>query len=184
MRIFAKSRTISLLVGLILMALVLPGAVSAYTTSSLNAQIVSVTIPSSMNAGQSYPVSVTMKNTGTMPWNEVSQIRLGGVVDAGADAAEFGLIRFTIPYGTSVLPGSQYTFTFTMTAPSTPGYYTPKYMMVWDGHQWFGARAARTILVTSPAEGTTALQSSTAGTTTCDSSGAATAFGPARCSRR
>ena len=65
MKIFAKSRTISLIVGLVLMILVLPGVVSAYTTSSLNAQVVSTSIPSSMNAGQSYPVSITMKNTGS-----------------------------------------------------------------------------------------------------------------------
>ena len=88
MKLFAKSRTISLVFGLILVALILPGVVSAASTSSLNAQLVSNTIPSSMIAGQSYPVSVTMKNTGSMTWNEASMIRLGGVGDGTGDACD------------------------------------------------------------------------------------------------
>ena len=43
-----------------------------------------------MIAGQSYPVSVTMKNTGSMTWNEGSMIRLGASTDGSGDAAKFG----------------------------------------------------------------------------------------------
>jgi PKD repeat protein len=149
MKIFAKSRTISLIVGLVLMILVLPGAVSAYTTSSLNAQVISTTVPSSMNAGQSYPVSITMKNTGTMSWNEESTIQLGGIGGDTGNAAQFGQYRMSIPAGISVDSGDQYRFTFTMTAPATPGNFTPKYRMIYDGYQWFGARVSRTIQVVS-----------------------------------
>ena len=105
-----------------------------------------------------------MKNTGSMTWNEASMIRLGGVGDGTGEAYKFGTSRIGIPAGTSVLPGAQYTFSFTMTAPAKTGYYTPKYKMVWEGHQWFGARVARTIQVVSRPAAVPAAQF-TAGTT-------------------
>ncbi|MFA5332765.1 MAG: PKD domain-containing protein [Methanoregula sp.] len=145
MKLYAKSRTISLIVGLIFLILILPGIASA--ASSPNAQYISDTIPATMNAGQSYTVSVTMKNTGTMTWNEASRIRLGGIGDGTGDAAKFGPARIYLPKGTDVLPGAQYTFTFTMTAPVTAGSYTPKYQMVWELHQWFGTQAPQPIQV-------------------------------------
>ena len=145
--LFSKSRMISLLIGLILFAIVLPGVVSA-ATSSPAAQYISNTIPSTMDPGQSYPVSITMKNTGNIAWDEASMVRLGALDDASGDAARFGLVRIKIPAGTSVSPGSQYTFSFTMKAPSSAGSYTPKYRMVWDGHQWFGSRISKSVTVT------------------------------------
>jgi PKD repeat protein len=151
MKIFAKSRTISLVIGLILLSLTLPGTVSALTTASLNAQVISTTIPSSMNAGQSYAVSVTMKNTGRTTWNTGSAIHLGGIGNDTGVAAQFGPYRIDIPAGINVRPNSQYKFTFTMTAPAAPGYYTPKYEMISDGYGWFGAKAAKTIRVVSNA---------------------------------
>jgi uncharacterized protein affecting Mg2+/Co2+ transport len=122
--------------------------VSVASVPAYNAAVISTSIPSTMVAGQSYTGSVTMENTGTMAWNETSEIRLGGVGDNLGVAWEFGGARYYIPTGTSVAPGQQYTFTFTMTAPTTPGTYTPIYEMVWDGHEWFGAQASTTIQVT------------------------------------
>jgi PKD repeat protein len=142
-KLFSKSRTISLVIGLILVILVLPGAVSA--ASAVSARYVSSSIPSDMTAGQSYTVAVTMKNTGTMTWNEGSMIRLGGIGDGAGDAAKFGTARIKIAPGKSVLPEEQYTFTFTMRAPLTAGSYTPKYRMVWEGHQWFGSRVSKSV---------------------------------------
>jgi PKD repeat protein len=114
-------------------------------SGAVNAQVVATSIPSAMNSGQSYPVSVTMKNTGSMTWNEESMVRLGGVGDGAGDAAKFGSVRMKIPAGTSVSPGSQYTFSFTMTPPAITGSFTPRYQMVWEGHQWFGERAAQPV---------------------------------------
>jgi hypothetical protein len=143
MKIFAKSRTISLIVGLVLLILVLPGIVSAYSTSSLNATVISTTIPSSMTAGQSYLASITMKNTGSMTWNDGSMIRLGGIGDDTGDAAQFGPTRISISAGTNVLSGDQYTFSMKMTAPAISGNYTVKYRMLQEGQEWFGARGAK-----------------------------------------
>ena len=143
---FSKSKTISLIIGLVVVMISLPGVVSAYS-SSPNAQYISDTIPSIMNAGQTYTVSITMKNSGSMTWNEAGKIRLGGIGDGTGDAGKFGSTRIAIPAGTSVKPGAQYTFTFRMTAPLKAGSYTPKYRMVWEEHQWFGAQAPQPIQV-------------------------------------
>jgi len=119
-------------------------AITVGNPTQPNASVVSNTIPATMNHGQSYTVGVVMKNTGTMPWNETSLIRLGGL----DDATRFGSTRITVPTGTTVAPGANYNFTFTMTAPSTAGTYTPQYMMVWDLHQWFGNSVIKNIQVT------------------------------------
>ncbi len=113
----------------------------------VNARMVSATIPATMNAGQSYPVSVTVKNTGSISWNEATMIRLGAVGDRAGVAYKFGPGRIDIPAGTSVSPGSEYTFTFSMTAPATPGTFTPVYQMVWEGEQWFGEQLSTTVTV-------------------------------------
>jgi hypothetical protein len=44
-----------------------------------------------------------------------------------------------IPSGTSVAPQENFSFTFNVTAPTTPGYYNFRWRMVQDGVQWFGA---------------------------------------------
>jgi PKD repeat protein len=109
-----------------------------------------------MNPGEVYSVSVTLKNTGSVTWNEASGIRLGGIGDATGDAAKFSPTRITLPVGTHVYPGAQYTFTFTMTAPATEGSYTPKYRMIWEGYQWFGAQVPQPIQVTNQVIGSAA----------------------------
>ncbi len=154
MQVFAKSRTICLILGLFVLAIVLPGtAAAASATSSWNAQFISDTIPAVMNAGQSYTVSVTMKNTGSHAWSEADLIRLGTVGDSSGDAIKFGPSRIKIPAGTRVLPGARFTFSFTMTAPSTTGSLAPKYQMIRD-HSWFGSRAFQNVFVVKPASGT------------------------------
>ncbi len=90
-----------------------------------------------------------MKNTGSVAWNQAGMIRLGAVGDGSGDAYKFGPVRIDIPAGTSVSPGSQYTFTFTMTAPAAQRSYSPQYGMVWEGHQWFGSQKSQSVRVVS-----------------------------------
>ncbi|MDG6256463.1 MAG: NBR1-Ig-like domain-containing protein, partial [Methanomicrobiaceae archaeon] len=113
-----------------------------------DAAYVSDTIPASMTAGQPYEVQVTMQNTGTNAWSENDFIRLGAVGDGAGDAALFGTTRVAIAQGTTVDPGEQYTFTFTMTAPQTADTYIPQYRMVWEMQQWFGEILAKYVDVT------------------------------------
>jgi hypothetical protein len=96
-----------------------------------------------MEAGKLYNVSVTMKNTGNIPWNESSQIRLG----ATQDASKFGSDRYYIASGVTVPVGGQYTWNFTMTAANTTGNYNLAYRMVWENHVWFGQAAITTVNV-------------------------------------
>ncbi|MDD4409872.1 MAG: hypothetical protein PHW52_04460, partial [Candidatus Pacebacteria bacterium] len=125
---------------------------SATKPISLDAAIVLSTIPVSMEAGKSYSVSVTMKNTGVTPWvggNEgmSNSFALGGVGDGALDSGKFGLSRFYIPAGTTVSTGGQFTFNFTMTAPVTSGSYNPQYRMIQKDVSWFGQTSSPTINV-------------------------------------
>jgi len=105
-----------------------------------NAQFVSQSgPPSTMNLGQQASVSVTMKNTGTTVWTPPSQnpynpFRLGS--QNPQDNTNWGFSR--VDLGGSVAPGSQYTFSFTITAPSTTGVYNFQWRTVQDGVTWFG----------------------------------------------
>ncbi|WP_074368944.1 S8 family serine peptidase, partial [Methanoculleus chikugoensis] len=126
------------------------GRINAYravnsVATVVDAAVVSDTIPTTMTAGQSASVSVTMQNTGTTTWSEGDRIRLGAV----GDAALFGPARVTIPAGVTVAPGASHIFTYTMTAPATAGTYTPQYRMVWELHQWFGETLTKTVQVTA-----------------------------------
>ena len=60
---------------------------------------------------------------------------------------KFDVPRHYLPLGTTVAPGKQYTFAFTMKAPTTTGTYSTGYQMVWEGHQWFGDLNSATINV-------------------------------------
>lgn len=104
-------------------------------------EYVSDTIPATMNAGQSYNVSVTLRNRGVC-WSEGRAFRLG----AAGDSDPFtGTTRHTI--SGSIKPGSTYTFNFTLTAPVQGGTYTTDWQMVRDGVAWFGPTVTKTVTV-------------------------------------
>ncbi|MBP6963901.1 MAG: GerMN domain-containing protein, partial [Armatimonadetes bacterium] len=106
-------------------------------------EFVSDTIPATMTAGQSYSVSITFRNRGVL-WREGRAFRLGAVGDSDPFT---GTTRRTI--SGDVRPGNTYTFTFTMTAPATPGVYTTDWRMVRDGVAWFGATCSKNVTVNS-----------------------------------
>ena len=115
------------------------------TTPVPNAKVVSDTIPAQMEAGHAYNVQVTFENTGTMPWTYQDNTTFG----YSGDAAKFGLAgsNQTIGTGEVIRPGMQETFTFTMTAPGENGTYNPRFQMIWEGHNVFGAIDDKTIAV-------------------------------------
>lgn len=116
----------------------------------LNASIISYNIPSSMVAGQSYTATVTMNNTGNAIWNSTVKIRLGGVGGDQGDAARFGPTLLNITDGVNVAPGQSYTWSFTMTAPTQLGTYTPQYQMTYNDSYWFGEVVSKSITVIMP----------------------------------
>ncbi|NLN76457.1 MAG: hypothetical protein GX139_09105 [Armatimonadetes bacterium] len=113
------------------------------TWGKYSSEFVSDTIPTTMVAGQSYNVSVTMRNRGVC-WMNTYGFKLGAVDGSNPISAA---TRQTIS-GT-VRPGNNYTFNFTMTAPAAGGSYTTKWRMVREGYEWFGATLTKNISVTT-----------------------------------
>lgn len=99
------------------------------------ATFVSQSVPSSMIGGQAYSVSITMNNSGTNTWTNAAGYKLGSQLPQ--NNAYWGTNRKSLP--SSVAPNANVTFSFTVTAPSTPGIYNFQWMMVQDGGvSWFG----------------------------------------------
>jgi len=96
------------------------------------ADFVSQNLPAVLLPGQYVVVSITMQNRGPQLWRAGQSIRLG----AEGDSLTWGVNR--VPVLTDVWPGSQYTFTFPITAPAVPGTYNFQWRMLEEGVQRFG----------------------------------------------
>lgn len=120
-----------------------------------NAQFISwnMGVPPTMTTGGSYPVSITMKNTGTADWLIFSNYKLGS--QSPQDNVTWGLSRvqlFALEPVTAAAPGSNYTFSFTVTAPLQPGTYNFRWRMVQEDIAWFGDFTPLAVItVNSPA---------------------------------
>ncbi len=104
-------------------------------TGTNDAAFVSQSVPTSMTAGQSYSVSVTMRNSGTSTWTTANKYNLGS--QNPQDNKTWGFDRVPLP--ASVAPNTEVTFKFTVTAPATAGTYNFQWRVVQDGVAWFGA---------------------------------------------
>ncbi len=104
-------------------------------------EYVSDTIPSVMQPGQVYSVSITLRNRGVL-WTEAKAIRLGAVGDSDPFTSQT-----RVAISGEVNPGQTYTFTFNLTAPTIEGTYTTDWRMVRDGFTWFGVTHSEQITV-------------------------------------
>ncbi|MBM4152609.1 MAG: PASTA domain-containing protein [Kiritimatiellaceae bacterium] len=107
-----------------------------------NAAFVSQVVPSSMVAGKTTNVTVRMKNTGTTSWTIAEGYKLGS--QNVQDNSTWGFNRVNLPSGTTVAPGQEYSFSFSITAPTTAGTYNFQWKMVDDvtpNQGWFGAQS-------------------------------------------
>ena len=103
-------------------------------------------LPSPMTPGQTASVTVVMKNVGTNTWSAGDPYYLGGDNPLGTSTWA-GLV--TAP--TATASGQTATFTFPVTAPSTPGTYNFQRHMVHGGLAWFGtATTNQSIVVGKP----------------------------------
>jgi hypothetical protein len=93
----------------------------------------SLSVPASMEPGQTYAVSVPMTNTGEETWTPEGQYRLGS--RGPDDNWTWGLSRVELP--ASVPTDGQVTFNFYVTAPSSPGVYNFQWKMLQEGVEWF-----------------------------------------------
>ncbi len=113
-----------------------------------NSQWISQNVPATVTAGQTFPVSVTFKNTGTSTWYSggVNPYRLGS--QNVQDNETWGRLRVELPVS-QVLPNTNVTFNFTATAPSTPGQYNFQWKMVKELVEWFGAIPPNRVITVS-----------------------------------
>ena len=109
-----------------------------------NAAFVSQTVPTTMTAGQQVQVSVTMRNTGTNVWTAAGAYRLGS--KNPTDNATWGTGRVLLGANDSIANNQTKTFTFTVTAPTTPGQYNFQWGMVRDGFVYFGAFSTNVVV--------------------------------------
>jgi hypothetical protein len=116
-----------------------PGQTAAPTVCSYQSSCVSISAPTTVVVGHSFAASVTMKNTGGDTWqgvavNPTNPYRLGS--QDPQDNGTWNISRVDLPTNT-VAPGSQATFNFNPTAPSTPGTYNFDWAMLQEGVAWF-----------------------------------------------
>lgn len=128
--------------------------IASQPASPANAStFVSQSVPTVMNAGQTYSVTVRMKNTGTNTWTLNTQHHLGAL-ESPANAAWVATNHVELPATiSSVAPNAEVSFTFDVTAPSPAGIYHFQWRMLQDGVGWFGDSSPDTsIFVSPPAE--------------------------------
>jgi len=135
----------SILSVLLLSTLLIPLSI-VYADDTNDADFISQSVPSAMVAGQQYQVSVTMENTGTTTWTSATNYKLGAV-HSPADLWNTGRVYLTGE--DSIAPDAQKTFTFTVTAPSTPGNYNFQWRMVEESVEWFGDNSTNVVVTVS-----------------------------------
>ena len=107
-----------------------------------NAAFSSQSVPSTMNPGQSYSVSVTFTNTGTTAWSAGTGFKF--VSQNPANNTTWGLNQIALNKFVNI--GSSYTFLFGVTAPLTPGSYNFQWQMWKDGVGFFGAPSTNVVV--------------------------------------
>lgn len=109
-----------------------------------DAQFVREDAPSYMVAGRAYSVSVTFKNSGNSAWAKEKQFNLGSQNPQDNDL--WGK-RISLAEGETILPGQEKTFTFSVTAPKSPGIFNFQWQMVEEMKQWFGEKSENVPIV-------------------------------------
>lgn len=123
-------------------------SISGAVTPPLDSVVVSQNIPTSMAPDSIQTFEVRMRNTGTTSWPANGDVLLY------SNNSPFTLYNTTtVDVGTLTAQSGEYTFSFAVRAPSTPGSYASSWRMnERGGVGYFGASAdIGTITVTSPA---------------------------------
>jgi hypothetical protein len=115
-------------------------------TPEYDADFVSQTVPGTLVAGGTYTATVVMRNTGTDTWRPGDDDRLGSLNPESNTT--WGAARINLPAGAAIATGQEATFTWTFTAPTTPGTYN----FQWQMRQslidlWFGDKTPNLAIV-------------------------------------
>ena len=98
------------------------------------AAFVSQTVPTNLATGQTFNVSISLRNTGDTTWPAGSSFKLAS--QNPADTVVWGTNRVALPV--TVAPGAVATFTFPLRAPGVIGNYNHQWRMVQEGVGAFG----------------------------------------------
>lgn len=131
-----------------------------------NSSCISHSIPSRMVAGQTYNVTVKMKNTDDVVWSKSKGFNLGAV--GWGDAPKFGTDRAYLADDQPVGFGKTAEFNFSLAAPSYSGRFNVQFRMVQEGVNWFGSVCMREVeVVESPESGEAEQQAITSAAAVC-----------------
>jgi len=91
-----------------------------------------------VDPGESFDVTISVRNNGDAIWRRIHQVRLGLLT--WNDTIGVGDLRRDLDSGESVASGATRSWTVSLTAPTTPGTYWQGWQMLReDGHVgWFG----------------------------------------------
>jgi subtilisin family serine protease len=101
---------------------------------SNQSEFVSQTVPTTMTAGESYNVTIKMKNIGNTTWEAGTGFKLGS--QNPQDNTRWGTSRALLT--SPVPPGGTAVFTFSVNAPGKAGSYNFQWRMLREGVEWFG----------------------------------------------
>ncbi|MBI4347826.1 MAG: hypothetical protein HY553_13300 [Elusimicrobia bacterium] len=139
---------------LLLCALVSPGSAAGRPANGA-AFVRQTPPPPVMRAGETATVSVTMRATGTSAWTASGGYKLGA--QGPADNRHWRGGRVGLSSSDRVGRNATKTFTFTVTAPATPGRYVFQWRMVQERVAWFGHPTPPVEVTVSPAPGADAI---------------------------
>lgn len=134
-----RGATFALVVGFVLLA-----ATAGPARSALDADFVSLSIPTTVIAGEQYEVRITVENTGTIAWDPVGascdpdSYRLRGRNPTNGNDSYTWAPDARIELPATVAPGETVVVVDLVTAPTTPGPYDFQWQMIKECDTEFG----------------------------------------------
>jgi hypothetical protein len=149
-----------------------PADGSTFVSQTVNGVLNPATI--TLNAGQTYPMSVVMRNSGTSVWFGDYYYGIGSANPLGSTV--WTTTRARLPLLSSAPIGTDWTFSFNITTPTTPGTYNLQWRTLHDANNnyytpnipanWFGASTNNIVVtVPAPADGSTFVSQTVNGVT-------------------
>lgn len=122
------------------------GLATLWVNGPINkAHFIDQNVPSQMEAGKTYNVSLRMNNAGNTTWSSAAGYALGAL----NDSTVWGTHRLALPG--DIGPGATAVISAQVRAPTTPGVYAFQWQMVQDGVEWFGVYTTNVaVTVTAP----------------------------------
>ncbi|MFA5926981.1 MAG: hypothetical protein WCT32_01435 [Patescibacteria group bacterium] len=123
---------------------------------NLRASVISLTVPTIVEAGKPFRCKIIVKNMGSDDWRKEEHYVALGVFDRfllSRELSDFCFIggknRLVVPE-CPICSGKSWEITFDLLSPSKPGQYDLNLQMVKEGVTWFGEETKLSIVVEKP----------------------------------